>query len=119
MGLLRTIVYVTAFAATLTWWQTRDSIENMKVPEVGLPTALSRNNVLNTSWLIQEANVIKDNQFINGAVENISDVLSGRKDAKEAINIMVDTTATGTVNFEKAMDEAVTYIDNVSRETGK
>lgn len=51
MGLIRTLVYVGIIGGIFAYSQTKDSLDNLPLPDVELPSSLTRNDIMKSSVL--------------------------------------------------------------------
>lgn len=113
MGIIRTVVYVGIIGGIFAYTQTKDSLENISVPDAEFPSSITRNNFMQSSWLNEHYASLKN----GGIADGISGVLDDAQDIRGAVNNVVMTA--GNVDIQKAIQDAVDELDSNSRKSSK
>ncbi|HFT8554645.1 TPA: hypothetical protein ACGSSW_004738 [Klebsiella pneumoniae] len=113
MGLIRTVVYVGIIGGIFAYTQTKDSLENISVPDAEFPSSISRNNFIQSTWVNEHYTSLK-----NGPIaDSISSILDDAQDIRGSVNNVVMTA--GNVDIQKAIQDAVDELDSNSRKASK
>lgn len=113
MGLIRTVVYVGIIGGIFAYTQTKDSLENISVPDAEFLSSITRNNFMQSTWVNEHYTSLKNDPIADG----ISSVLDDAQDIRGAVNNVVMTA--GNVDIQKVIQDAVDELDNSSRKSSK
>ncbi|BDO05640.1 hypothetical protein [Klebsiella quasipneumoniae] len=111
MGLIRTVVYVGIIGGIFAYTQTKDSLENISVPDAEFPSSISRNNFIQSTWVNEHYTSLKNGPIADG----ISSILDDAQDIRGSVNNVVMTA--GNVDIQKAIQDAVDELDSNSRKS--
>ncbi|WP_368744914.1 disulfide isomerase DsbC N-terminal domain-containing protein [Klebsiella pneumoniae] len=93
--------------------QTKDSLENISVPDAEFPSSITRNNFMQSTWVNEHYTSLKNGQIADG----ISSILDDAQDIRGSVNNVVMTA--GNVDIQKVIQDAVDELDNSSRKSSK
>lgn len=93
--------------------QTKDSLENISVPDAEFPSSITRNNFMQSTWVNEHYTSLKNGPIADG----ISSILDDAQDIRGAVNNVVMTA--GNVDIQKVIQDAVDELDNSSRKSSK
>lgn len=93
--------------------QTKDSLENISVPDAEFPSSITRNNFMQSTWVNEHYTSLKNGPIADG----ISSILDDAQDIRGAVNNVVITA--GNVDIQKVIQDAVDELDNSSRKSSK
>ncbi|OXV00457.1 hypothetical protein [Klebsiella pneumoniae] len=113
MGLIRTVVYVGIIGGIFAYTQTKDSLENISVPDAEFPLSITRNNFMQSTWVNKHYTSLKNGPIADG----ISSILDDVQDIRGPVNNVVLTA--GNVDIQKVIQNAVDELDNSSRKSSK
>ncbi|MDR8330923.1 hypothetical protein FPK73_23845, partial [Acinetobacter baumannii] len=66
MGLIRTVVYVGIIGGIFAYTQTKDSLENISVPDAEFPLSITRNNFMQSTWVNEHYTSLKNGPIADG-----------------------------------------------------
>ena len=84
MGLIRTVVYVGIIGGIFAYTQTKDSLENISVPDAGVSIVNLRNNFIQSTWVNEHYTSLKNGPIADG----ISSILDDAQDIR-GLSIML------------------------------
>ncbi|MGX2493332.1 hypothetical protein ACWJ34_27185 [Klebsiella pneumoniae] len=113
MGLIRTVVYVGIIGGIFAYIQTKDSLENISVPDAEFPLSITRNNFMQSTWVNEHYTSLKNGPIADG----ISSILDDAQDIRGPVNNVV--LMAGNVDIQKVIQDAVDELDNSSRKSSK
>lgn len=93
--------------------QTKDSLENISVPDAEFPSSITRNNFMQSTWVNEHYTSLKNGPIADG----ISSILDDAQDIRGSVNNVV--MKAGNVDIQKVIQDAVDELDNSSRKSSK
>ncbi|UYB60080.1 hypothetical protein N6B35_29720 (plasmid) [Klebsiella michiganensis] len=113
MGLIRTVVYVGIIGGIFAYSQTKDSLENISFPDAELPSSITNNHLMKSSWVNDHYVLLKH----SGLPEQMFGLLDDAPDIRGSFNDVVMTA--GNVDIQKVIQDAVDELDSSSRKSSK
>ena len=107
------MVYVGIIGGIFAYTQTKDSLENISVPDAEFPLSITRNNFMQSTWVNEHYTSLKNGPIADG----ISSILDDAQDIRGPVNNVV--LMAGNVDIQKVIQDAVDELDNSSRKSSK
>lgn len=112
MGLIRTVIYVGIIGGIFAYSQTKDSLENIPLPDVELPSSLTSNDIMKSSVLEDSITALKKSVVLEG----VEGLLKEHHSISGALNEVV--ISAGNVDIQNTIQNAVDELDKTSKKAG-
>lgn len=113
MGLIRTVVYMGIIGGIFAYSQTKDSLDNLSLPDVELPAALTNSEVMNSTWVRDNVASLKSSELAQGMTEAINN----SHDIRSVVNEAIMTAQ--SIDIQHLVESSVEELGKTSQKTSK
>jgi subtilisin-like proprotein convertase family protein len=113
MGLIRTVVYVGIIGGIFAYSQTKDSIEDLPLPDVELPSSLTSNDMMKSSVFGDSIAALKT----SGVMDDVAVMVNEPHDIRGALNEVV--ISAGSIDIQNVIQNAVDELDKTTQKVSK
>lgn len=113
MGLIRTLVYVGIIGGIFAYSQTKDSLDNLPLPDVELPSSLTSNDIMKSSVLAESIAELKN----HGVMEGVVGMMGEQHDIRGSVNEVV--MMAGNNDIQKLIQDTVDELESSSRKNSQ